>query len=193
MNNSVESPDMEEMRLGTFEFMAMNNPVRRFIQKHIEFKTFNRFLEKREIDLNGKTILDVGCGSGYSTELIFRKYTPARLIAFDLMPEQICLAVKRNIPVDFFVGDATNIDIDNRICGAAFVFGILHHIPRWQKAVDEISRVLEPGGFLLIEEPEARFTSWRQLERGLNTTGFEILEERKILLGRLKSYLCRKE
>jgi ubiquinone/menaquinone biosynthesis C-methylase UbiE len=193
MSNSVQPPDLEEMRLGKFEFMAMNNPVRRYIQEHIEFKTFNQFLEKRSIDLKGKIILDVGCGSGYSTELILKKYMPAKLIAFDLMPEQISLAKKRNIHADFFVGDATDIIINDQSCSAAFVFGIIHHIPTWQNAVDEISRVLESRGYLLIEEPEARFTSWRQLERGLNKADFVILEERKILLGRLKSYLCRKE
>jgi ubiquinone/menaquinone biosynthesis C-methylase UbiE len=109
------------------------------------------------------------------------------------MPEQIALARKRNISVDFFVGDATDIRIGDLKCGAAFVFGIVHHIPSCQKALDEISGVIEPGGCLLIEEPEARFTSWPQLEQGLEHAGLEILEGEKILFGQLKSYLCRKK
>ena len=181
------------MRLGRFEFLAMNNPVRRIIQDHIEFKTFNRFLEKRNILLHGRTIVDVGCGSGYSSELIRKKHQPKKLIAFDLMPEQISLARKRNIPVDFFVGDATNMDIEDQSCGAAFVFGIIHHIPDWQKALNVIARVLEARGYCLIEEPEARFTSWLHLAQGLDKAGFELLEEQKILLGSFKSYLCRKK
>jgi ubiquinone/menaquinone biosynthesis C-methylase UbiE len=192
MSNSANNADIDDMRLSRFEFMAMNNPVRKFIQEHIEFKMFNQFLERRDINIYGKIIMDVGCGSGYSTELILKKYTPSKLIAFDLMPEQISLAKKRNIPVDFFVGDATKINISDQSCGAAFVFGIVHHIPSWQKALDEIARVLESQGYFFIEEPKVRF-SWGQLEQGLNKAGFEILEEQKILFGRIKSYLCRKE
>jgi ubiquinone/menaquinone biosynthesis C-methylase UbiE len=193
MSASAQNPDSEVMRLGRFEFIAMNNPLRRMIQEHIEFAAFNRFLEKRHIRLQGRTVLDVGCGSGYSTEMILKKHRPSTLIAFDLMPEQIALARKRDLPVDFFVGDATDIHIGGRKCDAAFVFCIVHHIPSWQKALDEIAGLLEPGGCLLIEEPEARFISWPQLEQGLNNAGLEILEEEKILLGRFKSYLCRKK
>jgi ubiquinone/menaquinone biosynthesis C-methylase UbiE len=193
MSNPAQNPDLDVMRLGRFEFMAMNNPFRRIIQEQIEFRTFNRFLEKRNILLDGMTILDVGCGSGYSSELILKKHHPGKLIAFDLMQEQISLARKRNIPVDFFVGDATNMHIDDHSCGAVFVFGILHHIPDWQKALDELSRVLEDRGYCLIEEPEARFTSWLYLEQGLKKAGFELLDEQKILFGSFKSYLCRKK
>jgi 2-polyprenyl-3-methyl-5-hydroxy-6-metoxy-1,4-benzoquinol methylase len=70
MSDSAQNADPEVMRLGRFEFIAMNNPLRRMIQERIEFRTFNRFLEKRNISLEGKVIMDVGCGSGYSTELI---------------------------------------------------------------------------------------------------------------------------
>lgn len=193
MSDLAQNPDLDVMRLGRFEFIAMNNPVRRVIQEYIEFRTFNQFLEKRNIMLKGRTILDVGCGSGYSSELILKKHKPKKLIAFDLMPEQISLARKRNIPVDFFVGDATNMHFDDQSYSAAFVFGIVHHIPDWQKALDEISRVLEDRGYCLIEKPEARFTSWLHLEQGLEKAGFELLEERKILFGSFKSYLCRKK
>jgi len=86
------------------------------------------------------------------------------------------------------------MDIEDQSCGAAFVFGIVHHIPDWQKALNEIARVLEARGYCLIEEPEARFTSWLHLEQGLDKAGFELLEEpKKILFGSFKSYLYRKE
>lgn len=42
----------------------MNNPLRRWLQKNIEFKTFKEFLDKRNFSLEGKVILDAGCGSG---------------------------------------------------------------------------------------------------------------------------------
>jgi SAM-dependent methyltransferase len=186
-------PDIGSMRLGSIEFMLMNNPFRRYIQKRIEFETFTHFLVTRGINLKGKIIMDAGCGSGFSTELIFKRFAPAHLIAFDLMPEQVALARKRNIQVDFFIGDVTDIQKCHRGCDAVFVFGIVHHIPGWQKALDEIAGALKSGGYLLIEEPGVRYIRWPLLEQGMERAGLTILEQQDILFGRLRSYLCRKE
>ena len=35
---------------------------------------------------------------------------------------------------------------------AVFDFGIIHHIPRWREALDEVARVLKPGGRFFFEE-----------------------------------------
>ncbi len=62
--------EREEMRLGKFEFLAMNNPLHRWRQKHVDFKIFKDRLKKADIELNGKAIMDGGCGSGYGTNLL---------------------------------------------------------------------------------------------------------------------------
>lgn len=144
------------MKLSRPEFMAMNNPIRRWIQKTIEFRLFHRFLEKHKINLNGGVILDAGCGSGYSTKLIEAKYSPEELVAFDIMPEQIELAKKRCLQASFFVGDVTDIDSPSNKYDAVFAFGILHHVPQWKRGLREIYRVLKPNGVLLIEEINRR-------------------------------------
>ncbi len=66
MSDSDKESAENEMRLGKTEFYAMNNPVRRFIQKYWEFRVFINFLKKQKINLSGKVIIDAGCGSGYS-------------------------------------------------------------------------------------------------------------------------------
>jgi hypothetical protein len=55
----------------------------------------------------------------------------------------------------------------------------------------EISRVLRPGGILLVEEPRYRFT-WTELEQGIAQAGFEVLAMERFFLGYFRSYLCRK-
>jgi len=73
-------------RLGRFEFLMMNNPLKRWRQKHWEFALFLGMLERRRLDLRGKAIMDAGCGDGYSTELIVKRFGPSQVMAFDLMP-----------------------------------------------------------------------------------------------------------
>ncbi len=181
----------DDMRLGGVEFFAMNNPLRRFIQKHVEFKVFKGLLNKCNLDLTGKDILDAGCGSGYSSEMISREFAPLKLSAFDYMPEQIALAKKRPIDADFFVGDLRSIDVPDSSYDAVFIFGAIHHIPEWKKALMETSRVLKQAGVLLVEEPRYRFT-WAELEQGITQAGFTILAMQRFFLGYFRSYLCRK-
>ena len=189
--NQCEAVPNNHMRLGMLEFIAMNNPLRRWIQKHIEFKIFKRHLEKWRADLQGGIIMDAGCGSGYSTELIVNEYHPSQVIAFDYMPEQVCLARRRGLNVDFFVGDLRQIESKSGICAAVFIFGVLHHIPQWRNALSEVARVLKPGGVLLVDEPKYEFT-WQELESGIASVGMDILEVSHLFFKYFAAYLCRK-
>ena len=192
VSNGVKTQDSQAGRLNLVEFKAMNNPVRRFFQKHLELRIFKGLLKRHGIDLSGGVFMDAGCGSGFSTELLLRDLAPSRVIAFDLMPEQIELARKRGLGVDFFVGDMTRLEVEAESCDAVFVFGVLHHIPDWKKALGELARVLAPGGVLLVEEPRHGFTFTR-FEAGLTSTGFEILERRAMVPWYFYSYICRKQ
>jgi ubiquinone/menaquinone biosynthesis C-methylase UbiE len=186
MKNKTES-----IRLGKFEFFAMNNPIREWRMKHQEFPLLHQMLQIHGIELSGKTIIDMGCGSGYSTDLLLKQMKPSKIIAFDIMPEQIRLAKKRNLDVDFMVGDATAINVLDSSCEAVFDFGILHHIPLWRKALTESARVLVPGGVMFIEEPHKMF-EWDELELGIQHAGLKILERRQWYGGFFRFFLTQK-
>ncbi len=178
-------------RLGRMEFLAMNNPVRRFVHRYVEFRYFRDVLRTHSIGLTGAVIMDAGCGSGYGTKLIVDEYAPARMVAFDLMPEQIELAKRRGLGVDFFVGDMTDVDLPDESCGAVFIFGVLHHVPDWRRAAAEVVRTLAPGGVLLVEEPPLGLT-WAGLEETLKALGLTVLDSKNLFFGVLRAFVCQK-
>ncbi|MCC6875709.1 MAG: class I SAM-dependent methyltransferase [Sandaracinaceae bacterium] len=201
------------MRLSPVEMHAMQSPVRRWSQKHVELRAFTRMLSEAGIDLRGKRILEAGCGSGYGLSLLSERFAPSRLAGFDLMPEQIELARKRMRPggpsVELAVGDITRVAHEDASFDAVFVFGILHHVSAWRDALKELHRVLAPGGVLLVEELSGRFIDfsdrflftehprdvrlrWDDLRAGLRGAGFEIVAERRLALELARSFLARK-
>ena len=183
------------MRLSKIEFIAMNNPFRRFIQKHVEFQNFR----KMGLAVTGKDLLEVGCGSGYGAALLSR-LGPRSYAGIDLMPEQIALAKKRNLAgYEFMEMDAADMKVfRDSSKDEIVVFGILHHIPAWRRVLGECRRVLKPGGSLFIEEPDGNivrkfdsFMRWEhpedalftlaELEKGIVDCGFSIKSKKKMI------------
>ena len=149
------------MRLSDREFRAMNNPLRRFVQRRVEFPIFRRM----GLDASGKDVLEIGCGSGYGAVLLSR-LRPKSYVGIDLMPEQIDLARQVELQnAAFQVMDATDLAaVEDASKDLVVIFGILHHVPRWRRVIKEIRRVVRPGGELYLEEPsELLISPWDRL------------------------------
>lgn len=141
------------MKLNQVEKALMNNPVRALLQRHYEAPLMERLGGRVE---DGR-VLEVGCGRGVGTEIIFRRFGAREVHAFDIDPDMVEQARCRlsGYPADrlkLWVGDAAAIDADDLSYDAVFDFGIIHHVPEWRRAVSEIARVLRPGGRFFFEE-----------------------------------------
>lgn len=145
------------MKLNRVEKALMNNPIRALAQRKHEAAMMEGFGGR----VQGLKILEVGCGRGVGTEIIFKRFGAQEVHAFDLDPKMVELAQKRlaKFPPErlrLYVGDAEKIDARDETYDAAFDFAIFHHIPNWQNAVAEIARVLKPGGRFFFEEVTAQ-------------------------------------
>ena len=142
------------MLLNRLEKLTMNNPLRAWLQRSYEGPT----LERLGGDTRGAQVLEIGCGRGIGTEIIFERFGASEVHAFDLDPDMVNLArdrLRRFIEggrLRLTVGDATTIDAPDCSYDAVFDFGILHHVPDWRAAVAEVARVLRPGGRFFFEE-----------------------------------------
>lgn len=141
------------MKLNPVEKALMNNPVRSMVQWRHEAAMMERLGGRVE----GQRVLEIGCGRGVGTEIIFERFGAREVHAFDLDPDMIERARKRlsaypRERLKLFVGDAERIDAANASYDAVFDFGIIHHVPEWQRAVAEVARVLKPAGRFFFEE-----------------------------------------
>jgi ubiquinone/menaquinone biosynthesis C-methylase UbiE len=140
------------MKLNWAERWAVNNPSR-VIQQKWEISWFRKNSELPA----GASILEIGCGRGAGARIIYQTFRPGVFHASDLDLQMIRKAAEYLPPEDrkpirFLTADVLNLPYGQESFKAVFGFGVLHHIPDWQTALGEISRVLKPGGTYYLEE-----------------------------------------
>lgn len=103
--------------------------------------------------LKGKTVLDIASGSGYGSYIMAGQ--AKRVIGVDIDKPAVEYAQKnykrRNI--EFKVGSAEDIPLDDNSVDVVVTFETVEHIPNYHKFIEEIKRVLVPGGFAIISTP----------------------------------------
>jgi len=93
---------------------------------------------------SGQQILDVACGPGYVSELARNR--GAKSVGVDFSGEMVRIARERNPEIDFFEGDAQDLNFDDDSFDCVVMnFGLLH-LSRPETAFAEARRVLRPGG-----------------------------------------------
>ena len=103
-------------------------------------------------DCGNKVILEVGCGLGRDLVQFARK--GAIVTGLDMSSESIKLAKQNfklnNLKANFFIGDAENLSFLDKSFDIVYSYGVLHHTVDTQKGLDEIHRVLKPGGKAIV-------------------------------------------
>jgi SAM-dependent methyltransferase len=100
----------------------------------------------------GLRVLEIGCGLG-TDGAQFAK-AGADYTGIDLTEAAIELARRRfevsGLRGEFRVADAENLDFADQSFDLVYSHGVLHHTPDTARAVQEIHRVLKPGGRAIV-------------------------------------------
>jgi SAM-dependent methyltransferase len=96
------------------------------------------------------TVGDLGCGTGQVSAALAPFV--ARVVAVDASPAMLQAAKQRLqglANVDLRSGDLEALPIDDAKLDAATMMLVLHHLPEPERALQEVARVLKPGGRLI--------------------------------------------
>lgn len=101
-----------------------------------------------------KKILEIGCGNGIGTRLIHEYFVPSELIAteYDESLVEITQQKVKDLNVIVEQADATKFRFVNNEFDAVIGLSVIHHIPNWEEALDELHRIIKPNGLLIIKE-----------------------------------------
>lgn len=117
---------------------------------------WGEFLFVKKLITDGQNIVDVGCGNGRFMQLVGEKkvsYTGIDNSAKLLEKAQAFASGFPNVKSAFIKGSMLEIPLKDNSFDLALCIATLHHIPSQelrQKAVQELWRILKPGGILIL-------------------------------------------
>lgn len=123
-------------------------------------------------------VLDAGCGTGRMSRYVADR--GCRVEGVDLSSNMVAMARRDHGDLVFTVGSLTDLPYpDDQFAGVMLWYSIIHTPPSGQQQIfDEVSRVLRPGGHVLVGFQAGEGT--RDVAQAYRRFGHEILLERHL-------------
>ena len=114
----------------------------------------------------GRSVLDLGCGTGYGTANLAEVASAA--VGVDIAPEAIDYALRHFPPARFLQCSATAVPFPPRSFDLVTAFEVIEHLRDWRAMLAEAQRVLEPNGLLIVSTPNKRYYAETRTTSGPN-------------------------
>lgn len=115
----------------------------------------NRFILRQMGDIQGKKLLDLGCGAGENSVYFAKK--GAHCVATDYSPGMVevalQLAERYGVEIEGCTANAMALEFPDNSFDLVYASNLLHHIPDPKMALKEMHRVLKPGGKACFWDP----------------------------------------
>jgi ubiquinone/menaquinone biosynthesis C-methylase UbiE len=107
--------------------------------------------------------LEIGVGTGLVALPLSAAGVP--IVGLDLSAPMLRKLVEKaggRPPFPLVVGDATSLPFEDQRFGAAVVRHVLHLVPAWRQVVEELVRVVVPGGLVMVSSGQVP-EPWHEL------------------------------
>jgi ubiquinone/menaquinone biosynthesis C-methylase UbiE len=148
-------------------------------------------------------VLDVGCGTGRLMRRAARRWPNARFFGVDPAAGMV-EAARRLAPwVEFHVGKGEAIPLADSYVDVAFSTVSFHHWEDQAKGLQEVLRVLRPGGCFCLADgaipgpagrliPHTRMHTPAEFRKMFAAAGYEIAAQRRVVYGAVLATIGRK-
>ena len=127
------------------------------------------FYEQQEIE---EPIYDLGAGDGHFAWALFRDQ---KVIGVDPWWQPLNEAKEREVYPLLVQAEGACAPVESGSCGSAISNSVLEHIPEVQPVLDEVARLLKPGGKFYFAVPNQRFITELWGMEMLSTLGLKQL------------------
>jgi len=147
--DSIEHYNQQAEKFGTSKQSTMMDTVTRDKEVEKIISTIKSFR------LYQPRILELGCGNGYTAELVLNTIETSAYIGLDINEELLNIAVSRDLRGYFGKGSCLDIHYIDNYFDVVFTERCLINLLTWEdqkKALSEIHRVLDRGGYYIMIE-----------------------------------------
>lgn len=113
-------------------------------------ETFTKKTGLREEDVKGKTVLDVGCGTGRFMEVVAR-WKAHWVVGID--PSEAAKVARKNLGAiydNISVGQLSIEEYRGSSYDIVYCIGVLHHTPNPKQSFMQLTKLVKPGGLLCV-------------------------------------------
>lgn len=100
------------------------------------------------------SVLDGGSGVTFFPYYLCQRYSIRSMLCVDndksFIPLHCRLAESAPTPVQFVLSDLAYMDLPDKSVDIIYCISVLEHLPDWKSVITEFSRVLRPGGILIL-------------------------------------------
>lgn len=106
---------------------------------------------------NDKVVLEIGA-EAWTILIDFNKTRPRQLTVVNISEKELAIGIERaerlgfRDKIDFRIMDAHSLEFPDSSIDIVYGRAILHHL-EFERGIEEIKRVLKPGGFITFSEP----------------------------------------
>lgn len=106
-------------------------------------------LEENRVEAG--SILELGCGTGYLTQLLSEYFPDAGLVGMDLSKRMVATARERTgNRVRYWVGDVEEEPLGKRCYDLIAANAVVHWLQNPESTLQRLADALQPGGFLVL-------------------------------------------